>query len=96
MHVISRKKLRSIWATYPELDKALPAWLKLTEKALWGRFSDVRGTFPDVDQVGRFFGFNIMGNRFRLIRTISFEKEKVYLREFLTHAEYDRDRWKGD
>jgi mRNA interferase HigB len=70
MHVISRKKLRSTWTTYPELEKPLRAWLKLTEKALWGRFSDVRGTFPDVDQVGRFLVFNIMGNRFRLICTI--------------------------
>ncbi|MGC8638854.1 MAG: type II toxin-antitoxin system HigB family toxin [Isosphaeraceae bacterium] len=96
MHVISRQKFRSIWASYPELEKALRAWLKTTEKVHWGRFSDVRATFPDVDQVGKFLVFNILGNRFRLICTVSFEKGKVYLREFLTHAEYERNRWKGD
>ena len=49
----------------------------------------------DVDQVGGYVVFNILGNRFRLICKISFEKGKVYVREILTHAEYDRDKWKG-
>lgn len=43
--------------------------------------------------------FNIAGNEFRLITAIHYtpkniKKGRVYLREFLTHAEYDKNEWK--
>ena len=95
MRVISRKKLLNAWSAVPDLEKPLSLWFKNAERATWVRFHDVRATFADVDQVGGYFVFNILGNRFRLICKISFEKGKVYVREILTHAEYDRDKWKG-
>ena len=64
--------------------------------AAWGRFGDVRATFKSVDQAGRYFVFNIPGNRYRLICFISFEKSKVYILHVMTHAEYDRGQWKDD
>ena len=96
MRVISRKKLREAWTLYPELEKPLCAWFRIAEKASWGSFNDVRATFKSVDQVRKFFVFNILGNRYRLICTISFPKGKVYIRHVLPHAEYDRDQWKVD
>ena len=47
-----------------------------------------------VDQVGKYFVFNILGNRYRLICFMSFEKSKVYILHVMTHAEYDRGQWK--
>lgn len=37
--------------------------------------------------------FNIGGNKYRLIAIIRWDK--VYVRHVLTHAEYNRDRWKA-
>ena len=51
MRVISRKKLREAWTLLPEIEKPLDAWSKVTEKATWRRFSDVRATFKTVDQI---------------------------------------------
>jgi mRNA interferase HigB len=96
MHLISRKKLRAAWALNPELEKPLRAWIKVVERASWQRVSDVRATLNRADQVGEFSVFNILGNRYRLICVISFEKGKVYVRQVLTHAEYDREQWKRD
>jgi mRNA interferase HigB len=96
MHVISRKKLREAWTLQPEIEKPLRAWIKVAEKAIWGRFSDVRATFKNIDQVRKYFVFNILGNRYRLICFISFEKGKVYVLHVMTHAEYDRGQWKND
>jgi mRNA interferase HigB len=96
MRVISRKKLREAWTLSPELEKPLRAWSKVAEKATWARFSDVRASFRKVDQIDEYFVFNILGNRYRLICLISYEKAKVYVLHVMTHAEYDRGQWKNE
>ena len=94
MHVISLKKLREAWTVIPELEKPLCAWFNVADKAKWERFSDVRAALKSVDQVGKFCVFNILGNRYRLICHIHYNRGKVYIRHVLTHAEYDRGEWK--
>jgi mRNA interferase HigB len=39
--------------------------------------------------------FNIRHNRYRLIVRMQFETQRVYIKEFLTHAEYDNGAWKN-
>ena len=94
MRVISRKKLREVWTQDPELEKALRAWIKVAEQEEWRRSSDVRATLKRTDQVDKFTVFDILGNRYRLICIIHFNRGKVFIRQVLTHAEYDRGRWK--
>ena len=38
--------------------------------------------------------FTIRGNRYRLIARMVFRYRRIYIKEFLTHAEYDKGRWK--
>jgi len=40
-------------------------------------------------------GFNIGGDKYRLIAAIHYNTAVVYVRNVLTHAAYDRERWKG-
>jgi mRNA interferase HigB len=96
MHLISRKKLREAWTSEPELRKPLRAWIKLVEKAKWQRFSDVRAAIKHADQVDKFTMFVILGNQYRLICVIHYNRGKVFVRHILTHAEYDRGRWKRE
>jgi mRNA interferase HigB len=96
MHLISRKLLRESWVGDRELERPLRAWIKVVEGAKWQRFSDVRATIRHADQVGRFTVFNILGNRFRLICVIHYNRGKVYVRQLLSHAEYDRGDWNRD
>ena len=86
MHVISRKKLLEQWVANPEVEKPLRNRIKLAEGEDWRRFSDVRASLKGVDQVGKFTVFNILGNRFRLICVIHFDRGKVYVRQVLTHS----------
>jgi len=44
--------------------------------------------------VGNLVVFNIGGNKYRLIAAIHFNRHKLYIRDVLTHAEYDKERWK--
>jgi mRNA interferase HigB len=47
-----------------------------------------------VDQVGDFTVFNIGGNKYRLIASVHFNRDKIYIRHVLTHLEYDKGGWK--
>lgn len=54
----------------------------------------IHRVFGSVDKVGKFTVFDIGGNKYRLIAAIHYNRKKVYIRQVLTHAEYNRDRWK--
>jgi len=38
--------------------------------------------------------FNIGGNKVRLVAAIHFNRNKLYVRHVLSHAEYDKGKWK--
>ncbi|MBS9392988.1 MAG: type II toxin-antitoxin system HigB family toxin [Dolichospermum sp. LBC05a] len=38
----------------------------------------------------------IKGNKYRLIASINYENQVIYIKYVLTHAEYDKDYWKND
>lgn len=96
MHVISKKKLREFSEDYPKAQAPLDAWYQTAKHANWDSFAAVRRTFNTADQVGRFTVFDIGGNNFRLIAVIHFDRRRLYVRHVLTHAEYDKGKWKDE
>jgi mRNA interferase HigB len=57
-------------------------------------FVSLRLTFPSTDIVGNLNVFNIGGNKVRLIAAIHYNRHKIYIRNILTHAEYDKYKWR--
>lgn len=96
MHVISQTRLKQFWRNHPTAEASLRYWYKLTTQHRWQSFSDVCQTFPRADKVKNFVVFDIGGNNFRLITYIDFKQSKVFIRNVLTHAEYDKENWKKD
>jgi mRNA interferase HigB len=94
MHIISRKALREFWEQQPDSQGPLLRWYKVVQRSEFGNFAELRATFPSADLVGELVVFNIGGNRHRLITSIHFNREKVYIRRVLTHREYDRGEWR--
>ncbi|MAT98108.1 MAG: hypothetical protein CL608_13260 [Anaerolineaceae bacterium] len=94
MHIISRKALKQFWEQYPDSQSSLSRWYKIVEKTEFGSFGELRNIFPSADKVGDLIVFNIGGNKYRLIVSIHFNRNKVYIRHVLTHAEYDKGAWK--
>ncbi len=94
MRIISRRRLREFWQVHAEAQGKLSAWHKVTESANWTTFQELRGTFPSADQVGRLVVFNL--SSYRVISRVWYEKGTVYIRNVLTHQEYDRNKWKND
>jgi mRNA interferase HigB len=64
------------------------------KKGSFSNFAELRAGFPTADRVGKLTVFKIGGNKVRLIAAIHYNREKVYIRAVLTHAEYDEGRWK--
>ncbi|MEA5618494.1 type II toxin-antitoxin system HigB family toxin [Cronbergia sp. UHCC 0137] len=95
MHIISRKVLSQFWEKYPDSESALIRWLKLINSSTFENFDELRSVFPSADIVGDLIVFNIGGNKYRLITSIHFNRQKVYIRYILTHSEYDKNIWKN-
>jgi mRNA interferase HigB len=96
VNIISKSRLKKYCALYPNAQPSLQTWLKLVSKASWQNLAETRETFPSADSVKNFTVFNIPGNHYRLIIYIDYESKKVFIRYFLTHADYDKDKWKHD
>jgi len=96
MHLISIRKLRQDAAIHADSNQAVESWYAVVRKASWKNLEDVRRIYRDAEAVGNFTVFNIKGNKYRLIVGIDYSSSTVYYKYLLTHADYDKDKWKND
>ncbi len=96
MHLISAGKLKQIASKYPDVTKNIQAFCKTIKKAQWKNLLDTQKIYRDAEAVENFTVFNIKGNKYRLIIDIDYEEQIAYFKYFLTHSEYDREKWKND
>jgi len=99
MHVIAGRAIGDYAVEYPDASTWLMMFLERAEAARWTSIADVRRVYPHADAVKVNSGndvmvFNVGGNRYRLVTAIHFNRQKLYILRFLTHAEYDKPRWK--
>ena len=94
MHVIAKPALIAFWTIHPDSEKPLQAWYQTMEREIFSDFNGLRRIFASADYVDGLTVFNIGGNKYRLITSIHYNRRKVYIRNVLTHAEYDRGSWK--
>jgi mRNA interferase HigB len=58
---------------------------------------EVRQDFPSASFIGdRRTIFNIGGNKYRLVVDMRYDLGRIYVREVLTHEDYDRRSREGD
>ena len=100
MRLIKQSTLRKPARRYPKAAGPLNDWARLALGAAWKNLVDTRRTFPHADQVkvksGRIVTvFNVCGNDFRLITAIHYDRRRIFILNFLTHAEYSKANWKN-
>jgi len=96
VRVISRKKIRDAIPDHAEWEASLSAWYRVAKSADWSHFPDVKLSWRNSDIVGVCVVFDVSNNKCRLITWISYRGKKVFIRNILSHAEYDRGKWKHD
>ncbi len=94
MRVISNRRLVEFSSLHPDAAAPLQAWRKIIERSEFRSFAGIRACFNSVDVVGDHHVFNIKGNNVRLVCAIGFASQVCYVKHVLTHAEYDRGKWK--
>lgn len=94
MHIITRKRLLEFAKKHSDSAEPLDRWYRIIKQSNYNSFSELRKTFSKADQAGNFTVFNIGGNKYRLIAYIVYSAKRVYIRNILTHPEYDKGKWK--
>ena len=94
LHVISKKRLREAWNRDRTLTVPLATWYKVASIAKWRSINDVKKSYPKADFADPYTVFDIKGNSYRLITKIEYRKGLVFIKDVLTHAEYDKEDWK--
>lgn len=97
MHIIARPAIEDAKQQHPACGTWLDNWWRTAGRADWRSLHDVHAKYPSADQVGGCLVFDAPRAR-RLICNVYYAHDDrqgtLYVREFLTHAEYDRNAWK--
>jgi mRNA interferase HigB len=99
MRIIKPATVRSWAAIHADAAAALERWMTLIEDAEWRNLTEMRAAIASADEVAvrsgrRVVVFNVGGNKYRLIAAVHCNRQIVYALHFMTHAEYDKDKWK--
>lgn len=98
MRIVSRKKLIDFIKLHPDSGASLRAWYQIVKGADFSSLVELRNVFPSADQVktksgGLLTVFNIAGNKFRLIAAIHYNRKMIFIRNIMSHKEYDKESW---
>lgn len=94
MRVISKKPLRDFWEQHPESRQAIEDWFRKASKLKVSSFPALCKTFGSADYVDGFTIFDVGGNRYRIVTVVHYDKQRLYVRHVMTHAEYDLNNWR--
>ena len=99
MKIVQANRLVEFASEHANAGAALAAWAATVRRSTWRSLMDVRKTYRHADAVRAASGkvitvFNIKGNHYRLVTAIDYALQAVNILSLLTHADYDKDRWK--
>ncbi len=91
MRVISRKVPEAFGYRHPTARGSLMAWYRLATHCEAVDLMGLKRTFASVDYVpAQYYVFDVGGNKFRIVATIHFNRQMLFVRHVLTHADYDQ------
>jgi len=96
MIIANYEVIRQFSQKHARAKTSLATWYEFTLRAKWKKFDDVKKDFRSADIYKKCVIFNIGGNNYRLIANINYRAEIVYILTVMTHAEYDKEKWKGN
>jgi mRNA interferase HigB len=90
MHIVAVKFLRTFWDKNPDAEQPLKSWADEAKKARWAQPSEVKEQYRNASILkNRRVVFNIKGNDYRLVVSIAYQYQAVYVKFIGTHKEYD-------
>jgi mRNA interferase HigB len=93
MRIIAFKTLREFYEKpeYSDSEMALRAWYQEAKVAEWTSPNDIKTKYKSASIIGNGrVVFNIKGNNYRLVVSIDYEFQVIFIRFIGTHKEYDK------
>jgi mRNA interferase HigB len=91
MRIITRRRLREFWEMHPDAEASLRIWEQIIRHAAYRSPAEVKAQFRHASMLGKNVTvFNICGNKYRLVVTMRYDLQKVFIRHVVTHEDYDR------
>jgi mRNA interferase HigB len=90
MKIIAVKVLREFWEKFPDTEQHLKAWIDEVRKASWTQPSEIKDKYRAASILkNRRVVFNIKGNDYRLVVSVAYRFQAVYVKFIGTHRQYD-------
>lgn len=98
MKIITLKRLLAAAAKHSALRPKIAFWHSVAKAATWRSLADARASMRHADQVtvksGRAATVFNLGDAYRLITAIHYNRKRIFILRVLTHADYDKGFWK--
>lgn len=90
MHIVAVKYLRAFWEKNPDAEQPLKSWVDEVRKATWLRPAAIKEHYRNASILkNRRVVFNIKGNDCRLVASVAYHYQAVYVKFIGTHKDYD-------
>jgi mRNA interferase HigB len=103
MRLFTQSTLNELAEKFPRHSKALNIWADVIEDAVWSYPTDIVKSWGSSDIIHTEKGvvpegdcrvvFDIGGNHLRVVSHVSILYKSVYIKDCLTHREYDKIDW---
>lgn len=90
MHIVAIRFLRAFWEQNPDAEQPLKSWVDETKKANWAQPDQIKEKYRSASILkNKRVVFNIKGNDYRLVVSVAYHFQAVYVKFIGTHSEYD-------
>ncbi len=93
MRIIAFRTLREFWEKpeYADSEMSLRSWYHDAKNSVWKNSNELKQQYKSASIVG--IGrvvFNIKGNKYRLVVSIDYDFQALFIRFIGTHNQYDK------
>ena len=90
MHIVAVRYLRAFWEKNPDSGQSLKSWVDEAKKASWSQPAQIKEQYRSASILkNKRVVFNIKGNDYRLVVSVAYHYQAVYVKFIGTHKEYD-------
>jgi mRNA interferase HigB len=90
VRIVAIKFLRIFWEKYPDAEQPLKSWVVEVRNANWVQPGQIKEHYRSASVLkNRRVVFNIKGNDYRLVVSVAYQFQAVYVQFVGTHRAYD-------
>lgn len=91
MRAIAVRTLRDFWTRHSDAKAPLRSWFAIASRANWRSPTDVKAAYRNASFIANNrIVFNIVGNDYRLVAAVHYNRSMMYIRFVGTHRDYDK------